>query len=154
MSVKNNNLDIYTSELDTYPRSTAQVGTVSVGNRNDQIIGTGTSFTELCPCQWIFIPGTSEVGQIRQIVSDTEMYLFNPLENAAAAEAYSSVPNTYDRLVSWAVTDGTPVVDGCTVPTGLGNTIDKTGGPAMTQLIDPIVFDTTGGGSIKVSYSR
>jgi len=107
MSVKNNNLDIYTSELDTYPRSTVQAGTVSAGNRNDQIIGVGTSFSEFCPCQWIFIPGTSEVGQIRHIVSDTEMYLFNPLENATAGEAFSTVPNTYDRLVSWAVTNDT-----------------------------------------------
>jgi hypothetical protein len=146
----NNQIDIFENELETFPRSTSLVGTIETANRNDLVVGTGTSFTtDFQVDDWIFVAALGEVKKIKHIVSDTQMHLYQEFSAPVAPGAVPrKVKNPAWRSVSWAVIAqavGPITIDGCAVPVGLTDSDDKTGGPMMVELPNPIIIDTSAG---------
>lgn len=151
----NNKLEAYINEKDTFPRSVSATGTISTGNRLDHIVGSGTLFTtEFQAGDWIFVPGQDGLQRIRSIQSDTELRTVQQFSGSFAAEAFSQVDNNPWRRVGWVVIAGTTaLIDGVPVFAGEGVNADKTGGPAMVEMPDPIIIDAPAD-TVHVSYLR
>lgn len=122
---KNNPKDTYATVQDSIPRSTAGAGTIT--SQGHLIVGVGTAFVDSTATgQWLYIPGdASPFRQIRRITSQTELYIDAPFTTPLVASAYSFVPISPYREVSYKVTAGSAIVDGLTYATGQINTESK-----------------------------
>lgn len=149
----NNNIELYTAEKDTFPRSSALTGTISaVNGLNKKIVGSGTSFkTELTEGEWIFVAAEDEVRKIENIVSDTELTVRQGFTNGFTGATGKKTPRSAYRSVSFLVDTLTAVVDGVSfaVDRGNSNEIQTAPGVGVTEL-DPIIIDAAG--NVTVSY--
>ncbi len=151
----NNRLDAFVNEKDTFPRSTAGVGTISaVNGLNKKIVGVGTSFlTAVRLHDWIYIPTEDELRQVVAIVNDLELTVSEGFTNAVSGVAFQVTPKSTYRLISYAVITGTAIVDGISLIAGEGDAKDVTGAPAMSAVPDPILINTaTGADKVHVSF--
>lgn len=156
----NNGLDIYTSEQDSCPRSTAGTGTIQSVNNNQKIVGTGTLFlTEFKIGDFVYILAKNEFREVVNIVSNTELTIDRPFTTVvAAATAYRITPKVNFTMISWrADSSGSVDINGVTFPADYGSTQNKDGLPKGTgnNFCFPIDIDSTANANsvyVSVSY--
>ena len=155
--MKTNNLDNYTSEQDSIPRAATGTGTITSVNNHRKIVGTGTLFTKEANINdWIYIKPQNAFRKIINILNDLELTIENPFGVNLSTSAFFITPASRFISVSYAVTVGTPDVDGVTLPVGFSNTLEKGKNwkNAAGNFVDPIDVDTTGGGVVVVSVEN
>jgi hypothetical protein len=146
-----------------FPNPTAALsGTISTtlgGVTSSLIIGTGTKFlTELCPGDWILVPGSNEIQQIFSIDDNTSLHLFKAFQGTVTtptASTYQRVKNEAlkELEVIFITTAGTvrgssqALGTDATYPAGLNMPPLKYSGRLDPQLVTP-----GGGGTAFVSF--
>jgi len=140
----NNQHGTYANVKDTFPQSTSVSGTITKAGAN-LIVGVGTAFTtEFQAGEWIYVAGITEIQQIEQITSDTELYLKQQFSGAVSGATYKRVPKFTYRAASWKIdSTGTANID--------GQTIDASTSGALSYMNAkrprPIIIDTTTNGN-------
>ena len=152
-----NFIEVYSNEIDTYPRSSAVTGTVTSDNDGRDIYGTGTLFaSEFQLGEYLFIAAKSEVRRISYISSDTKMTLDEPFTGAALAGATplrAPRPNNRQIIIEIDST-GTAEISGKELLAGSKVPFQPSGGvTGGRQYQVPVVIDTTTNSNIAQVYA-
>ena len=114
---------------DTFPASSALTGVVVSVNQGDHIVGTDTLFTsELQEGDYMYVPDNDEKYKIRNIISDTELSLEEPVVTAITAVV---------QVTNVTLTGSSGTAD-ITV-TGSGTDYKATWNTSLTQTADDFV---------------
>ena len=141
MAVTINNQHVtYANVKDTFPQSTSVSGTITKAGAN-LIVGVGTAFTtEFQAGEWIYVAGITEIQQIEQITSDTELYLKSQFSGAVSGATYKRVPKFTYRSISFKIdSSGTAKIDGQTMDAGTSGALSY----ANAKRPRPIIIDST-----------
>ncbi len=146
---KNTVYDYFSNEENTFPRSVAKTGTISITAGDKTVIGVGTlALTEFNIGDYVYILADSEIRKITSISSNTVFYIDRPFTNAVAAANLVVTPQSEYCEIAVCIPSASAagVLDGNVLPPGIGITWGKTGRTTSGQrdLIDPIIIDATG----------
>lgn len=135
----------YSNVKDTFPVSTTLTGTVSSVNDKTRIVGSGTAFlTEISRGEWLYVAAETEVRQVREVLSNTELILEEKFTNTLTGATAKRVPRQTYRSISWLIDDdGTAKIDGQTFPAGKSGTLGLTRVNETGKRPAPIIIDST-----------
>lgn len=149
---KNTVYKYYNNVKNTFPAYSTKTGTITIAAGQKSAVGAGTAFTtELQLGGWIYVPTLNEVRKITAIHSDTSFaidYAFSGAVAALTAVRYIE-PNNYKEIsVAIPIGSGNGVLDGETLPAGIGVSFSKasrgSNQSGVEDLVDPIIIDVTG----------
>lgn len=139
----------YDNVKDTFPLSTILTGTISSVNNHERIVGSGTAFlTEISRGEWLYVAAETEVRQVREVLSDTELILEENFTATLSGATAKRTPRQTYRSISWLVDDaGTAKIDGQTFPSGKSGTLALTRVNETGKRAAPIIIDSTTNGN-------
>lgn len=149
---KNTVYKYYNNTKNTFPAYATKTGTITIASGQKIAVGAGTAFTtELKVGGWLYIPAQNELRKITGIHTDTSLaidYAFTSAVAALTAVLYIE-PNNYKEIsVAIPIGSGNGVLDGETLPAGIGVSFSKASRGAnqsgVEDLVDPVIIDVTG----------
>lgn len=143
-----NSAEYTLTTLDTVPASVSKSGTVDIAAGSRWVVGTATSFKSdksIVEGDWIFVGG--ELSRIERIVSDTSMYLEDPIVGPIVAQPLVTVKASRAREISLANIGGAgALINGNAFAAGVVKTYGETEwyGGAQRDFPDPMIVDASG----------
>lgn len=153
---KSEHLIVIEDEQDSIPLSSDPTGsspTISSANNGVLIIGTNTNFlSDFRRGDFVYIKGQNAFRMVKEIESDTVMYIDKPFQVALSNSTFHITPRANYQLVSLSLSTGDSSIDGVELPEGtvLTRSKDKDGASAAGRKVDPIDVDASTGKKVIV----
>ncbi len=138
----------YENVLETFPKSISPTGgTVSTGSRNDQIVGSGTSFnTDLEKSDYIWFTTTNELMEVRNVVDDENLTLYREVSGTLSGVSFKIVKKNSFKSISWLLDSvGTAEINSIIYPISSSKTYgnSKPNGQGGGNRLSPLLINTT-----------
>ena len=135
----------YSNVKETFPQSSALTGTISSVNDGTLIIGVGTLFlTELSRGEWIYVAAETEIRQVREVMSDTELILEREFTNTLSGATPRLTPRQTYREISWRIDSAASAkIDNIEMQAGQAGTLSLTRVNNYGKRPAPVIFDST-----------